>query len=666
MTVPGRPDDALARVLGREPGAFALLHRPAAGGAGTVEVIAGPVRSASLLRDLPLAGPTGPPSGPDGTPGDPEVLVLVPYRQVTERGFAAVDDREPLLCLTVESYDRLPVADVAARLPTATAPLVGGFDVSDDEYADLVRTVVRDEIAAGAGANFVVHRSWEGRLGGPALTSALAAFRRLLLQEVGAYWTFLVHTGDRTFVGASPERHVTLEGGTATMNPISGTYRYPPTGSTLDGVLDFLSDGKETDELNMVLDEEIKMMSRLCRDVRVRGPYLREMARLAHTEYLVEGRCTADVATLLRDTMLAPTVTGSPIENACRVIATHEPRGRGFYSGFVALVGHDAAAAPWVDSAILIRTADVRADGRLRVGVGATLVRHSDPDAEVAETTTKAAGILAAFEPEQVSRFGQEDAVTQALARRGARISGFWRGPTGQATAAGGGRRAVVVDAEDAFTHMIARQLSSVGWSTRVVPWQEATVDDVLGGDVAVLGPGPGDPTSHDLPRVSRVRALAGALLEERAPFVAVCLGHQVVAQLLGLRVLTHPTPQQGLQREIDLFGVREVVGFYNSYVALSGADGLDVPGIGSITVARDQASGQVHAVRGPFFSTAQYHPESVLTLGGERLLRDAVERAVRGEGRPHAASRPSSRSAARVAPSVARNGTATTSAASR
>ena len=75
------------------------------------------------------------------------------------------------------------------------------------------------------------------------------------------------------------------------MNPISGTYRYPPAGPHPPGVLDFLADRKEADELYMVVDEELKMMARICSGGgRMLGPDLKEMARLAHTEYLIEGR----------------------------------------------------------------------------------------------------------------------------------------------------------------------------------------------------------------------------------------------------------------------------------------------------------------------------------------------------------------------------------------
>ena len=75
-------------------------------------------------------------------------------------------------------------------------------------------------------------------------------FKRLLGAEAGAYWTFLVFTGERYLLGSTPEQHVRLFDGTVTMNPISGTYRYPEGGADADGLLEFLHDEKEADELS--------------------------------------------------------------------------------------------------------------------------------------------------------------------------------------------------------------------------------------------------------------------------------------------------------------------------------------------------------------------------------------------------------------------------------
>ncbi len=75
----------------------------------------------------------------------------------------------------------------------------------------------------------------------------------------------------------------------------------------------------------MVVDEELKMMSAVCSDGgRITGPHLKEMSRLTHTEYVLRGRSRLDPRDILRETMFAPTVTGSPMQNACTVITRHE------------------------------------------------------------------------------------------------------------------------------------------------------------------------------------------------------------------------------------------------------------------------------------------------------------------------------------------------------
>ncbi len=607
----------LERILSDDPPPFALLHRPDSSGAHTLDVLVGTVSAPRTLAGLPL------PDGP-APPGEPrhEVLAVVPYRQIAERGFACPDDGAPLLALTVTAQDTVRVADALARIPDVPITLSGGrFDVDDDAYAEVVRRVVADEIGRGEGANFVVKRSFTADLDGYSPRHALAFFARLLERESGAYWTFIVHTGDRTLVGATPERHVSLHGGVAVMNPISGTYRYPPGGPTLQGVLEFLDDPKERDELYMVVDEELKMMTRVCdAEVRVRGPYLKQMARLAHTEYFIEGSTGRDPRDILRETMFAPTVTGSPLENACRVIGRYEPEGRGYYSGVLALIGRDAAGARTLDSAICIRTADIDRAGRMRIGVGATLVRDSDPGREVAETRAKAAGLLSALDGDGPVPLRSHPDVRTALGRRNTGVAGYWLG--GAATRrdpALAGRRVLVVDAEDTFTSMLAHQLRSLGLTLAVRRFDEEYSFD--GHDLVVMGPGPGDPRDTAHPKIAHLHAAVGALLAERRPFLAVCLSHQVLALRLGLRVARREVPNQGVQRSIDLFGRRERVGFYNSFAAHCPEDKIEVDEVGLVEVSRETGTGEVHALRGPGFASVQFHPESLLTSDGVGIL---------------------------------------------
>ncbi|WP_436501563.1 anthranilate synthase family protein [Actinokineospora sp. HUAS TT18] len=597
--------DALSRILSAQPPPFALLHRAP----GEVDVLVGEVSTPPTLADVPFDG-------------DGQVLVMVPYRQIAERGFDTVDDGSPLIALRVAEHATVSLAEVLTRIPNTPIKLTGGhFDVTDDDYAAAVRSMIDEEIGHGAGSNFVLKRSYVADIAHYSPSAALTFFRRLCEREVGAHWTFVVHTGDRAFVGASPERHVSLRGGVAVMNPISGTYRYPPTGPTLAGMMDFLDDAKERDELRMVVDEELKMMARICRTSgRVFGPYLKEMARLAHTEYFIEGHSDRDPREILRETMFAPTVTGSPLESACRVIARYEPAGRGYYSGVAALLGRDEAGLPTMDSAILIRTADIDRGGRMRIAVGATVVRHSDPASEVAETRVKAAGLLSALEADRPT-LSEHPRVRAMLADRNVGLSGFWlAGDEVPRPVAGlAGRQVLVVDAEDTFTAMIGHQLSSLGLDVTVRRFDDDyAVDDH---ELVVMGPGPGDPrdTGHD--RIAHLYSTISGLLERRRPFLAVCLSHQVLSSLLGLDLRRCESSNQGRQRRIDLFGEAELVGFYNSFAAHSEEDKVDLPGIGLVEISRDLHTGEVHALRGPHFASMQFHAESVLTEDGPRIL---------------------------------------------
>ncbi|MGP3971559.1 anthranilate synthase family protein [Streptomyces sp. 6N223] len=499
---------------------FALLRRRTPGhDPGLVELLTGPVTQVARLADIPLAE---------------RALALVPYRQLAERGFVAADDGTPLAVLLPEESHELPLEEVLTALAALPSPDVavagGGFDIGDDDYAAMVRAVVEREIGAGQGANFVISRAFTGRVDGFGRAHALALFRRLLAAERGAYWTFLVWTGERVLLGASPEAHVRMSGGTVVMNPISGTYRYPPEGPGAEGLLAFLDDAKETEELSMVVDEELKMMCAVGdRGGVVVGPRLVEMTHLAHTEYELRGRSTLDVREVLRETMFAATVTGSPLENACRVIARHERGGRGYYSGALALLGRDAGGAQFLDSPILIRTADIDlATGRLRVRVGATLVRGSDPAAEVAETHAKAGAVLAALgvRPGRPAgerarpRLAADPRVRAALAARRESLAPFWLRMQTPAAGLEQHPPVLVIDGEDTFTSMLAHLLRSGRRAVEVVRYDAPGVRDraLAHEGPVVLGPGPGDPADGADPKMRALRELATALLEGLAP----------------------------------------------------------------------------------------------------------------------------------------------------
>lgn len=612
-------DDLLAQP------AFALIR---VRDADTVTMIGGPRTDIEQLADIPLAS---------GTQARWDSLVLVPFAQARERGFEAHQDGTPLSVIQANISAEVPLVDLLNTLPDVPVEFIdrGGFETSDEDYADVVRHIINDEVGQGEGANLVIGRHYRAQVADWGHDRALTVFRRLLERERGAFWTFCIFTGDRYLIGASPERHVSVEAGQVRMNPISGTFRVRGLETHADRkreLLKFLADEKEIFELFMVVDEELKMMCDICHEGgMVLGPYLKPMTHLIHTEYLLAGRTDRDVREVLRDSMFAATVTGSPVENACRLIKQYEPEGRGYYASVAALIGRDDDGDPRADAPILIRTADVDLKGNLKVTAGATLVRDSDPASETAETWAKASGILSAFglvEAATVPAEGfdavtREDEVLMALAARNQRLSQFWLSDQSGAAPVASltGKRVVIVDGEDDFVNMLSHVFGVLGMTTDIVRHDAYTDGAIDGYDLVVVGPGPGDPRDDADPKIAVLRGVVQELLADQRPFLAVCLGHQTLSHELGLDLAFKDIVFQGTQSKLPVLGRAETVGFYNTFVARVPADGLP----DGVSVETDPATGDIHLIAGPHFRSVQFHAESILTQNGFAILRDLV-----------------------------------------
>ena len=157
-------------IAATEPRPFAVIHREHE---PTVDVLVGDVVDVRLLADIPLDGA--------------EVVALVPFRQVRERGFDALDDEAPIRCLIVRERETVQLAAAVRVLPRY--PVVVGdldVDVSDDDYAATVCRIIDDEIGRGEGANFVIRREFTGSTDAAPATAVLGWLRALLEHESGA------------------------------------------------------------------------------------------------------------------------------------------------------------------------------------------------------------------------------------------------------------------------------------------------------------------------------------------------------------------------------------------------------------------------------------------------------------------------------------------------
>ena len=181
--------------------------------------------------------------------------------------------------------------------------------------------------------------------------------------------------------------------------------------------------------------------------------------------------------------------------------------------------------------------------------------------------------------------------------------------------------RILVVDNYDSFVYNLVQYLGQLGAECLVRRNDEVTVDEVgqLGVDGVLLSPGPGDP-AHAGVCVELVRRYAGVL-----PVLGVCLGHQAIAEAYGATIERAPELLHGKTSEVHHQGDGVLAGLPDPFVATRyhslAVREETLPD--SIEVTARTAGGVIMALRHREVDLegVQFHPESVLTQGGHRML---------------------------------------------
>jgi anthranilate synthase component I len=234
--------------------------------------------------------------------------------------------------------------------------------------------------------------------------SALDIYRVLRARNPSPY-LYLLRFDGFDVVGSSPEAHVTVMDGRATMHPIAGSR---PRGATPEDdnalAAEMLADPKERAEHVMLVDLARNDLGRISTPGTVEVVDFMTVERYSHIMHIVStviGQVDPahDALDVLAATFPAGTLSGAPKVRAMEIIEELEPTRRGLYGGVVGYVDF----AGDLDTAIAIRTAVVR-DGTVYVQAGAGLVADSDPATEDAECRHKANTVLSAVAIAQALR----------------------------------------------------------------------------------------------------------------------------------------------------------------------------------------------------------------------------------------------------------------------
>ncbi len=191
--------------------------------------------------------------------------------------------------------------------------------------------------------------------------------------------------------------------------------------------------------------------------------------------------------------------------------------------------------------------------------------------------------------------------------------------------------RIVIIDNYDSFTYNLAQQVTSVAESIGIsiepmvfrndrITLAEVTALDV---DAIIISPGPGHPANK---RDFGVSADVILNMYDKLPILGVCLGHQGIAHLFGGKVIRAKTPRHGKTSMIRHNNKGILEGISNPFKATRYhslvADANSIPSslqVNAYSIDDGEIMGIMHKDY-PLFGL-QFHPESVLTDEGDRIM---------------------------------------------
>ena len=185
----------------------------------------------------------------------------------------------------------------------------------------------------------------------------------------------------------------------------------------------------------------------------------------------------------------------------------------------------------------------------------------------------------------------------------------------------------LVIDNYDSFTYNLVQYLGELGADVRVRRNNEVTIGEIetMAPEQILISPGPGRPENAGItPEVIRH-------FGPNTPILGVCLGHQAIGMVYGGTVSRAATPMHGKTSTVvhdskGVFaGITEpfLAGRYHSLVIAADSVPRDLE-----VAARAKEDGLIMAVRHRSYPVhgVQFHPESVLTDEGRRILRNFLD----------------------------------------
>lgn len=184
----------------------------------------------------------------------------------------------------------------------------------------------------------------------------------------------------------------------------------------------------------------------------------------------------------------------------------------------------------------------------------------------------------------------------------------------------------LVIDNYDSFTYNLVQQFGELGAEIEVARNDQLTLEDVrrLNPSHIVISPGPGTPDDGGI-SLDVIRTFGPTI-----PVLGVCLGHQCIGQAFGGVVQRAPMLMHGKTSQIHHSGDRLFEGMSNPFTATRYHSLIvEQPTLpDALTVIARTEDGEIMGVRHRVYPVVgvQFHPESILTVEGPKLLQNFLQ----------------------------------------
>lgn len=553
-----------------------------------------------------------------------KIVFITPFCLVqNEKWYDAIWD-EPILAMEIESEILTNREELLELMPNDEVRLWAiQKDINDEDFSETV-SLAKEEIHNWNVNQVVLSRKFMTNI--DISSETILNIYSKLLQNRWQYMTFLFNTPDKTFIWASPEKHLEARNNQLYMNPIAWTFWKKDEETFLERFLEFLEDDKEIWELAMVIDEELKMIAKITKSWIIDWPLLKEVWAVIHTEANLkwEKKENLSIIEAFRETLYAPTLVWWPLESAFSTIKKYENESREYY-WWAFWVLWDG----FIDSAIVIRTAFIdKLNSILSVRAWAWIVKDSEPKKETEETTLKsnwffgslkwknspnAKWYLQNLSPEKTKK------IEELLEQRKSKLSKFYLESNLEDNLEVkeiSWKKIVILHSGDDFTELTWFMLKKMWANVEIINSLDFDTKKSSNYDIVLLWPGYWDINDENDEKMVELLKTTEELIKKDTKLVWICLWHQAICKNKWYKIERQNKITQWEQLEVTLDWQKENLGFYNSF--------SPVANINSTSIQRFEWN-RILKLTEKNISSSQFHPESIMSINGFEVLKKMI-----------------------------------------